>query len=152
MDNHDSCKHCEHEGHKVAISKKLKIVTFIFLGIFLLSFHPVLAALNESFLSYFKLIWWAVLLGLILGGVIDYFIPDDFIFKYLGQKKKRSLIYAVLAGFLMSACSHGILAIAIQLYKKGASVPSVITFLLASPWANLPVTILLISFFGWKNQ
>jgi len=60
------------------------------------------------------------------------------------------LIYAVLAGFLMSACSHGILAIAIQLYKKGASVPAVITFLLASPWANLPMTILMFGFFGWK--
>ena len=50
----------------------------------------------------------------------------------------------------MSACSHGILALAIQLYKKGASVPAVITFLLASPWANLPMTVLLFGFFGWK--
>ena len=50
----------------------------------------------------------------------------------------------------MSACSHGILAIAMQLYKKGASIPAVITFLLSSPWANLPVTILLFGFFGWK--
>ena len=48
----------------------------------------------------------------------------------------------------MSACSHGILAISMQLYKKGASIPSVITFLLASPWANFPVTILLFGFFG----
>ncbi len=48
----------------------------------------------------------------------------------------------------MSACSHGILAIAMELYKKGASTPSVIAFLLASPWANLPITILLFGFFG----
>lgn len=87
-------------------------------------------------------------MGLLIGGLIDYFVPEEFIFKYLGQRKKRSLLYALLAGFLMSACSHGILAISIQLYKKGASIPAVITFLLASPWANLPVTILLISFFG----
>lgn len=69
---------------------------------------------------------------------------------FLASKKKRSLFFAVFAGFLMSACSHGILAIAIQLYKKGASIPAVITFLLASPWANLPVTILLFGFFGWQ--
>lgn len=50
----------------------------------------------------------------------------------------------------MSACSHGILAIAMQLYKKGARIPVVITFLLATPWANLPITILLFGFFGWK--
>jgi hypothetical protein len=50
----------------------------------------------------------------------------------------------------MSACSHGILAISMQLYKKGAGIPAVITFLLASPWANLPITILLFGFFGIK--
>ena len=50
----------------------------------------------------------------------------------------------------MSTCSHGILAIAIELYKKGANTSSVIAFLLASPWANLPITILLFGFFGIK--
>ncbi len=89
-------------------------------------------------------------MGLFIGGLIDYFVPKDFIFKYLGQKRKISIVYAVFAGFLISACSHGILAISMQLYKKGASIPAVITFLLASPWANLPVTILLFSFFGIK--
>lgn len=29
-------------------------------------------------------------------------------------------------------------------------MPAVITFLLASPWANLPMTILLFGFFGWR--
>jgi uncharacterized membrane protein YraQ (UPF0718 family) len=54
-------------------------------------------------------------------------------------------------GFLMSACSHGILALSMQLHKKGASHAAVISFLLASPWANLPVTLLLIGFFKWKS-
>jgi uncharacterized membrane protein YraQ (UPF0718 family) len=50
----------------------------------------------------------------------------------------------------MTACSHGILAIAIELYKKGASTSAVVAFLLASPWANLPITVLLFGFFGLK--
>ena len=91
-----------------------------------------------------------MLLGLVLGGIIDYFVPDGFMIRFLGQKKKATLLNAVIAGFLMSACSHGILAIAMQLYKKGASVPAIITFLLASPWANLPMTVLLFGFFGWQ--
>ena len=37
-----------------------------------------------------------------------------------------------------------------ELYKKGASTSSVIAFLLASPWANLPITFLLFSFFKLK--
>jgi uncharacterized membrane protein YraQ (UPF0718 family) len=51
----------------------------------------------------------------------------------------------------MSACSHGILALSIQLHKKGASNPAVVSFLLASPWANFTITIMLISLFGLKG-
>ena len=48
----------------------------------------------------------------------------------------------------MSACSHGILALGIQLHRKGASTAAVVAFLLASPWANLPLTLMLFGFFG----
>ena len=123
----------------------------VFLAVLAVSFLPPFAALNDSLLSYLAIVWWAVLLGLFLGGIIDYFVPDGFVVRALGKRSKVTLINAVITGFLMSACSHGILAIAIQLYKKGASVPAVITFLLASPWANLPMTVLLFGFFGWKG-
>ena len=106
--------------------------------------------LFNALFDYFKLIWWAILLGIFLGGLIDYFIPRKYIEKVLGRQKKRTILYSVLFGFIMSACSHGILAISMELYKKGAKTSSVIAFLLASPWANLPITILFFSFFGWK--
>jgi uncharacterized membrane protein YraQ (UPF0718 family) len=148
-DCHAHC-HSEAADAPLTINRKLKIMLAIFAGTILLSFAPPLAALNEALLDYLSLIWWAVLLGLVLGGIIDYFVPDGFMIRFLGGKRKTTLFNAVIAGFLMSACSHGILAIAIQLYKKGASVPAVITFLLASPWANLPMTVLLFGFFGWQ--
>lgn len=142
--------HCEVPAQTIHIGKKLKVVGGLFIVIFALSYLPILTKFNESLISYLSLIWWAVLIGFLFGGIIDYFVPDGFIFKYLGQRKKRTIFHAAFAGFLLSACSHGILAIAIQLYKKGASVGSVITFLLASPWANVPITILLFGFFGIK--
>ena len=144
--------HCchAHNDRIPPINRRLAIVGSVFVAVFLLSFLPYFEALNDSLLTYVGIIWWAVLIGLVLGGIIDYFVPDGFIVRALGGRSKLTLIHAVLAGFLMSACSHGILAIAIQLYKKGASVPAVITFLLASPWANLPMTVLLFGFFGWK--
>ncbi len=145
-----SCKHCHAEPEKISVSMNLKITSFVFVSVFLLSFLPFLSALNTSLISYIKMVWWAVLLGFLIGGLIEYFIPEGFIYEHLGQKRKRTIITATLIGFLMSACSHGILAISMQLYKKGASIPAVIAFLLASPWANLPVTILLFGFFGWK--
>jgi uncharacterized membrane protein YraQ (UPF0718 family) len=146
--------HCCHSAPKEdvipPINRKLATVGGIFLAVLLLSFLPFLERLNASMLNYVGIVWWAVLLGLVLGGIIDYFVPDGFVVRLLGGRSKLTLVNAVLAGFLMSACSHGILAIAIQLYKKGASVPAVITFLLASPWANLPMTVLLFGFFGIK--
>ncbi len=45
------------------LSPRLKIVGGIFLLVFGLSFLPVFAALNQSLLSYLKIVWWAVLLG-----------------------------------------------------------------------------------------
>jgi len=111
---------------------------------------PPLNPLYQNIIGYIKLIWWAVLLGLFIGGVIDYFVPREYISKVLSKREKKTILHAVLLGFLMSACSHGILAIAIQLYRKGASIPAVIAFLLAAPWANLTYTILLFSLFGVK--
>lgn len=149
MKKENTCHHCE-KKQELTIDRKLKITGLIFVLVFAFSFLPFLSQLNERLIYYIKLAWWAVLAGLIIGGLIDFFVPEEFIFKYLGRKKKSSLFYAAVAGFLMSACSHGILAISMQLYKKGASIPAVITFLLAAPWASFPVTILLFGFFGFK--
>ncbi len=38
-----------------------------------------------------------------------------------------------------------------QLHKKGASNPAVVSFLLASPWANFAITMMLLSLFGLKG-
>jgi len=131
--------------------QRVILVSFITLIIIIISYIiPELNPLYNKIIEYLSLIWWAVLLGLLIGGVIDYFIPREYISKTLAKREKKTLFTAVIFGFLMSACSHGILAIAIQLYKKGASIPAVIAFLMAAPWANLAYTILLFSLFGMK--
>jgi len=121
-------------------------VIILLVSYFLPSLNPVF----DAFMDYLGMIWWAIILGFLIGGFIDRFVPDTYISKYLAGRKKTTIFNAVIAGFLMSACSHGILAISMQLYKKGASVPAVIAFLLASPWANLTITITLFAFFGFK--
>lgn len=121
-------------------------VVLLILSYFIKDFTPFF----DAFIDYIILIWWAILLGFIIGGIIDYFIPREYIEKYLSRHRKRTIIYSVIFGFFMSACSHGILAISMELYKKGANTSSVIAFLLASPWANLPITFLLFGFFGAK--
>jgi uncharacterized membrane protein YraQ (UPF0718 family) len=140
-----------HVKPKKWYKEKLFIVFLITTIILIVSYSiTFLNPLFDAFMDYLRLIWWAILLGLLLSGLIDRFIPQEYIAKYLSKHKKTTIFNAVILGFIMSACSHGILAIAIQLYRKGASVPAVIAFLLASPWANLPITIMLLAFFGLK--
>lgn len=150
--NHTSCAH---ESIKWYREKLFLVFIFLFLlyltNLILTSFNIfILQKLFTSFLMYVKMIWVSIIVGLLLGGVIDYYVPREYISKILAQKDKKSIFYAASLGLLMSGCSHGILAISMELYKKGASVPAIITFLLASPWANMTVTILLIGLFSTK--
>lgn len=127
------------------------VFLLVFIDLTLLYFNiKILHPFILSFYDYVKMIWLAILIGILIGGLINYFIPSTYISKYLAHHRKRTIFYSVGLGFLMSACSHGILAISMALYKKGASTPAIISFLLASPWANLPITIILFSFFNLK--
>ena len=121
------------------------LYVLVFIGVRYVNF---LKPLQESLFMYLGTIAVPILLGLFIGGVIDWLIPGEYISALLAPKRKRTIIYSVITGFFMSACSHGILALAIQLHKKGASPPAVVAFLLSSPWANLPLTILMFGFFG----
>ncbi len=137
---------------KTSFYKNKTIIVFsVLIIIILLSYiFPILLPFRESLVMYAKKIWWAVLLGLFLGGIIDNYVPREYISIILARPKKCTIFYSVILGFFMSFCSHGILALSIQLHKKGASNSSVVSFLLASPWANMTVTIMLLGFFGLK--
>lgn len=143
-----TCAACEKEPF---YKNKLFIVSAVLTGLILSSyFLPFLGPFRSAFFMYISKIWWAVLLGLFLGGVIDRYIPREYVSLILAGSGKKTIFYSVILGFFMSTCSHGILALSMQLHKKGASTPAVISFLLASPWANMALTIMLIGFFGLK--
>ena len=112
---------------------------------------PTLAAVSDVYRGYVVKTGLPVVIGLVLGGAIDHFVPREYIVKFLSGSRKRVILRATLLGFLASACSHGCLALAVELYRKGASVPAVVSFLLASPWASMALTLLLLSLFGLRG-
>ncbi|MDD5216475.1 MAG: permease [Candidatus Omnitrophica bacterium] len=130
---------------------KTFLTASVIAGLLALSYGvPLLVPFRESFAAYFRMVWWAILLGIFLGGMIDHFVPRTYISHLLAQRGRKTILRAVGLGFFMSACSHGILALSMEIHKKGASNPAVVAFLLSSPWANLPLTIMLFGFFGVK--
>jgi uncharacterized membrane protein YraQ (UPF0718 family) len=151
MVNHHHEPGCCEPGKKWNQKKVWWVVGLSFLAGAIAAVVPPLQPFSKAFWGYVNLILWAVALGLVLGGVMDHYVPKEYISKLLARPKKRTVFYATGLGLLASACSHGILALSMELHKKGASGPAVISFLLASPWSNLPVTLLLVGLFGWKG-
>ena len=148
MDDPQSKSCCHHKEKKPAwYVNKTFLAAVGLLGVSGLSFViPLLVPFRQSLLMYAQAVWWAILLGLTIGGAMHHYVPQEMVSHVLAKPRKRTILYSVILGFFMSVCSHGILALSIQLHKKGASNPAVIAFLLASPWANFPLTIMLIGF------
>lgn len=149
-----TCHECESKTREVKPTKTfykhpLFWVGIATAGLFMSSyFVPLLASFRSEFIHYWKRIWWAVLLGFVIGGFISAFIPTTFISKLFGERKASTIPKAIGFGFLFSACSHGILAISMAFYKRGASTAATIAFLLAAPWANLAFVPVIFAFFG----
>lgn len=138
-------------GGKLRMNKLF--FTLLFAGglLCLSLFIAPLRMFPHLFLEYAGMVWFPLLLGFLIGGMIEVYVPRSTIIKLLAQKSPKTILRSAALGFLFSGCSHGCLAIAFELYKKGASIPAVISFLLASPWANVSITLLLFSFFGAKG-
>lgn len=94
--------------------------------------------------------WWGVALGVIIIGVMSK-IPRELFTAAMGRGDNFSgLLRAVFAGLLLDLCCHGILLISSKLYERGVSLAQVITFLIASPWNSLSLTLVLITLIGFK--
>jgi uncharacterized membrane protein YraQ (UPF0718 family) len=112
---------------------------------------PAARPVSLALWDYIVKAGWAVALGLVLGGIIEHYVPREYISLWLTGRHRRTILASAGLGFLASSCSHGCIALSMELYRKGASVPAVITFLLASPWASLSLTLLIVSLMGWEG-
>lgn len=109
---------------------------------------PPAAGISAHYVGYLKKILFPFALGLLIGGVIDQFVPREYIARLLAGPPSRVIVRSTLLGFLASSCSHGCIALTVELYRKGASAPAAISFLLASPWASMALTLMLLNLFG----
>lgn len=94
--------------------------------------------------------WWGILIGLLAVGFLAK-VPREFVISLLGKPGTfGGILRATAAGVLLDLCSHGILMVGMQLYKRWASLGQTMAFLIASPWSSLSLTLILFSLIGWK--
>ncbi len=87
---------CCHQPNRGLFRNKLFLVFVFTLVLVLLSYvFPILAAFRKVLLDYLQSIWWAVVLGLFLGGLIDYYVPREYISKILARKSPLTILNAV---------------------------------------------------------
>ena len=78
----------------------------------------------------------ALLVGIVIGGVIAYFLPESFIETYLGSGLKEMFIM-LLIGIPMYVCATASIPIAAALMVKGLNPGAAFVFLVAGPATNI---------------
>ncbi len=104
--------------------------------------------LTHGVVELFNMMWWGLAIGVFFVGLLGR-IPRDLVMSVLGHREGfGSLLRATLAGVFLDLCSHGILAVGMKLYERGASLGQVMAFLLASPWNSFSLTLILFALIG----
>jgi len=73
-----------------------------------------------------------LLLGLLIAGLMKAWVPSKILSKHLGQGKS-AVIKAALIGAPLPLCSCGVIPVATELRRSGASAPATASFLVATP-------------------
>lgn len=162
--NKKSCDSCDKEHDHEHPHNKKNRDWLLWGSILIIFFSYIYHLLSPYFLSQslfaptfassiFELMnkmWWGVILGIFFVGLLDK-IPQNLILRILGKGESLTgLFRATLAGVFLDLCSHGILLVGMQLYKKGVSTGQIMAFLIASPWNSLSLTLILWSLVGFK--
>jgi uncharacterized membrane protein YraQ (UPF0718 family) len=110
--------------------------------------HSAIGVFTGGIFELFNRMWWGILIGIVFVGILGR-IPRELVMGMLGREGGlASLGRATLAGVFLDLCSHGILAVGMKLYERGASAGQVMAFLLASPWNSFSLTLILFGLIG----
>ena len=101
--------------------------------------------LSQSFIGYVRGLFIPVFLGFFFSGLINEFVPQKLVQRYLGDDSFKSIFMATWVGVLLPVCCMGSLPIAITLRKKGARLGPILAFLVATPATSIPVLLV-----SWK--
>lgn len=152
--NHNQHTDCCHPNPQNKVDKLGLIAASIVVAAYLATAFgmgrsvPYWQPFGEAIYSVVHQVWWGILLGIFLVGIVG-LVPQALIIRILGEKKGlKGLIRATIAGLLFDMCNHGILMLAMKFYKQGVRTPQVMAFLIASPWNSLSVTVILWSLVG----
>ena len=97
--------------------------------------EKIIAVFRYAFIDLLRDAGKWILFGILIGGCIAYFMPRDFVSRFLGPGWVSMLVMLVV-GVPMYVCASGSIPIAAALMLKGMSPGAAFVFLLAGPATN----------------
>lgn len=107
------------------------------------------AAWNYT-VTYFNAVWKAIILGLLLGSLVQVLLPKNWIAKIFGRANFKSTALAGVAGIPSMMCTCCSAPVVVGLRQRKASVGAALSYWLANPVLN-PATLVFMGFvLSWK--
>ncbi|MFC5449238.1 permease [Paenibacillus aestuarii] len=101
-------------------------------------------------LAYYKSVWKAAVLGIMLGSLLQVLLPSGWLYKVLGKTSFGSTFVGGVAAIPGMMCTCCAAPLAVGLRKKNASVGASLAFWLGNPTLN-PATLVFMTFvLSWK--
>lgn len=101
-------------------------------------------------ITYFKAVWQAVILGLLLGSLVQVLLPEKWIQKAFGKMGFKSTLLAGMAGIPSMMCTCCAAPVVVGLRQRKSSVGAGVAYWLGNPVLN-PATIIFMGFvLSWK--
>jgi uncharacterized protein len=151
-----------HQGaefrYEVPQIRKIPIWTLAGL-VFLLLAVSLLAAMHGSppgialGLSFVSIILEAlpfVMLGSLLGGLVEVFVPREFIMRLLPRRKILAILVAASLGLLLPVCECAVIPFTRRLVRKGVPFSTAVAYLLAGPIVNVLVGSATLMAYAWN--
>ncbi|HEY7935096.1 MAG TPA: permease [Solirubrobacteraceae bacterium] len=113
----------------------------------------VLTTIGDGFKDAFLMaweVWWALVLGFAISGVVQAWVPRERIQNALGGSGFRPVAVATGLGAASSSCSYAAIAIAKSLFAKGASAASALAFQFSSTNLVIELGIVMWVLIGWQ--
>lgn len=101
-------------------------------------------------IRYFKAVWKAVVLGLLLGSLVQVLIPRDWIVKLFSQNSAKSTMLGGLMAVPAMMCSCCAAPVVAGLRKQKASLGAALAFWLGNPVLNPAVIVFTGFVLSWK--
>lgn len=107
------------------------------------------AALSYT-VDYFKDIWIALIVGLLVGAGVQTLLPASWLYRVLGRVSPKSRALALAAAVPSMMCTCCSAPIAVSMKKKNLSTGATLAYWLGNPVLN-PATIIFMGFvLGWN--